>query len=222
MTKIRATGKTTLTRTELEWWSNTAADLQTLNRRYPNVTSAERVPVGETRVYHRRVDGEPVPVLAVSAADVDTRTDTAAGRWLVANTLSWAQYPPRQHKPGYGAPIGMLAAVLILLPAAFSNDVDSSSRLTALVAAVMLAPAGLWLLRYRRRRFQDRIWAADSEATIAAGLAAAKQLLKTTEPDLYKTVVHTWINDRRTTAPTARLQRLQQRNVTAHRERGSK
>ena len=222
MTKIRATGRTTFTRTELEWWSNTAAGLQTANQRYPKVASAERVPVGETRVYHQRVDGEPVPVLAVSATDIDTHTDTDAGRWIVANSLSWAQYPPRQHKPGYGTPLGMLAAVLILLPAAFSHDVDSSSRLTALVAAAMLVPAGLWLLRYRRRRFQDRTWAADSEATSAAGLPAAQRLLTTTEPALYKTIVHTWINQRRTTAPAARLQRLQQRERTPRGERSTK
>ncbi|MGC0367129.1 hypothetical protein ABH922_005181 [Rhodococcus sp. 27YEA15] len=71
---------------KLEWWSKTAADRQTLNWRCPKVASAERVLVGETRIYHHHVDEESVLVLAVSASDIDAHTNAAVGRWIVANT----------------------------------------------------------------------------------------------------------------------------------------
>ncbi|WP_137726361.1 hypothetical protein [Prescottella subtropica] len=199
----------------LDWWADTAvaaasvAARRTSNRPgYPTIAHAERIRHGHTSIQNRSINTTVTPVLAVTTDDLDHHTGAAAGQWLTVHALSWGQYPARQRTPGYTTPTVLLILAAICASTAVSGGVDSSSRLTALVAAVMLAPAGAWLLHYRRRRFQDRLWAADSEATTAAGLAAAETILTATAPELYKTAVHTWIGNRRTTTPAGRLRRL--------------
>ncbi|WP_420879127.1 hypothetical protein [Rhodococcus sp. (in: high G+C Gram-positive bacteria)] len=224
MPKTRATGTTTTkTSTPLDWWADTAAAATTLaarrtpnKRTYPTIARAERIRHGHTSIQNRSINTTVTPVLAVTSDDIDRYTGTAAGQWLTVHALSWGQYPARQRTPGYTTPTILLVLALICAFTGISGGTDSSSRLTTLVAALLLAPAGAWLLHYRHHRFQDRTWAADSEATAAAGLPAAEQILTPTRPELYKTALHTWINNRRNTIPAGRLRRLQTRAAATH------
>ncbi|APE12539.1 MULTISPECIES: hypothetical protein [Rhodococcus] len=218
MPKTRATGTATRT-TPLDWWAVTAtiattqqARFASSQHRYPSIDHAELIERGPTRVERRSVNTAAVPVLAVRRTDLETHTGTAEGQWLTVHALSWARYPLRQHRPGYTTPILLLLLALLCTITTFTDDNDSAGRLVALVAAAFLATGGAWLLRYRRHRFQERTWAADTEATSVAGLAAAETLLTPASPELYKTAVHSWINQHRTTTVDARLRRLRTRS----------
>lgn len=216
MPRTRATGNIAGSDTNpLDWWAATAhnaisqqARFTPERDRYPSIVRAELIRRGPTSIQKRSINTTSVPVLAVSRTDLETYTGTAEGQWLTVRALSWARYPTRQHQPSYATPTLMLILAALCAFTAVNDDADNASQLSTLIAAIFLTPVGVWLLRYRHRRFQNRTWAADSEATNAAGLPAAKNLLTPCAPELHKTALHTWINQHRTMTPTARLQRL--------------
>lgn len=145
---------------------------------------------------------------------MDKYTRTTAGTWVLVQALAWGRHKGTPRAAGYLLPVLLvMAGASAALTAVTGGNGSSVNVLWGVVLAVILLPAGLAWGVYRHRRFQDRTWGADDEATSEAGLAAARTVLTPGQKQLYKTVVHEWVRQHRVSDPDNRFARLQERDV---------
>ncbi|MDN5760348.1 MAG: hypothetical protein L0H59_17795 [Tomitella sp.] len=199
----------------LDWWLSTVEQMQTKNRHrgYPRVDRAVASRRGRgTHVQLRRANGRKQRVLVVDRTDMDRYTGTAAGVWVTTEALSWGRYKGAPRAAGYLLPtLGLVAGLCAAITAATGGAGSNMNVVWSLVAAVLLLPGSVTLLVYRRRRFQDRLWGADIDATERAGIHAARTVLAPGQPRLYKTIAHEWARRLNSLDPDNRFARLDDR-----------
>ncbi|KJR10452.1 hypothetical protein [Gordonia sihwensis] len=194
----------TTTPTRQQWWKDLATDLTDLTvcdvivRRSTRTTLQKR----------RSLTGRRLALaLTIDRHDLDEHTDTEAGRWILTQqaALITAEKP---QLAVWARRLQVLLLATALISACTAILITGPWQLFAAVIAGLFGLGCGWLVRERRREHLIDVIAADHAATTECGTDAALTALSD-RPVLYKSKLHTLLEQRDPISVTNRIDRLQ-------------
>lgn len=177
--------------TSLTWWRTVA---NTYLAEVPDAEAATTAYRGHTTRLHTPL-GRTAPALEVSGTDLNTLTDTLAGRFAAARAVH-ASVAPRRIDSGLWKLLATAAtlsalAVIIQLAAGATSGWTIFLAAIAVVSAALALPLARWSIRRQTEEFHTVLRRAVDSAGPDAALAYADS-----GADAHRTIVHNALEGR--------------------------